>query len=128
MIGNKRDLQIAYGLLLLLRQSVGIVDDRGAAEREIVRLKREIRRFLRPQKHRTTHRIIRGDSDGYLEIVTLPDRIDSLEGASEYFENHERREYIPSQYDCTGQLFTSWYKPFKRRGRYYCYHRVLADV
>ena len=48
--------------------------------------------------------------------------------AVSYFEEEEYMTCIPSQYDCTGQRFTCWYRIAKQNGRFYAYHCVGADV
>ncbi len=35
---------------------------------------------------------------------------------------------VNSQYDCTGCLFTEWFKVFRRRGRWYAYHCIGMDI
>ena len=35
---------------------------------------------------------------------------------------------VPSQYDCTGQLFTNWFKLIRRRGHWFAYHSIGRDV
>ena len=73
-------------------------------------------------------RLIKQDNDGYTELVTLPAECKTDEDAVGFFRDYLLLEARPSQYDCTGQLFTSWYKVFKRNGRFMAYHRVCADV
>lgn len=66
--------------------------------------------------------------DGFLELVMLPDSINSEENAKEFFHEHMYIEPINSMYDCTGRVFTGWYKLFNRNGRFISYHRVCMDV
>lgn len=59
----------------------------------------------------------------------LPEHIKSREDAVEYFEEYEYMECEPSQYDCTGQLFTSRYCVFQKLdGRWWVYHCIAMDV
>lgn len=66
--------------------------------------------------------------DGYVELVSIPEVFDSESSAEEFFHDFLERECHPSQYDCTGQAFTSWYKLFKRNGRFHVYHSICFDV
>lgn len=67
--------------------------------------------------------------DGFIVKFPLPERITSLDAANEYFMETEYMECRPSQYDCTGQLFTNWYKIFRKpNGRFWCYHSIGRDV
>ena len=60
--------------------------------------------------------------------MPLPKTITDEETAREWFEYNEYMHIRPSMYDCTGQLFTSWYKIIERNGRFYAYHCVSLDV
>ena len=66
--------------------------------------------------------------DGFIEFVTLPEGIDNEKYADEFFHRYVYIEPVNSLYDCTGKIFTSWYKLFKRKGRFYAYHSVSVDV
>ena len=48
--------------------------------------------------------------------------------SAEYFDEYEWIHAEPSQYDCTGQVFTSWRHIFPRNGRFYVYHCFGVDV
>ena len=48
--------------------------------------------------------------------------------ADAYFMGNLYRESYPSAYDCTGQIFTTWYKIFRRGGRFWAYHATAMDV
>ena len=78
----------------------------------------------------TNTRIISADYDGRLELVRLPDELDTAhkEDAAEWFDDNCYLEACNSPYDCTGQEFTSWYHLFQRRGHWYAYHMVSRDV
>lgn len=118
MIRNKEDLRFEY---VLLRFADGKYPD-------IVKdVKRNIRNYYK-QNAKRNRRIVHGDFDYFVELVELPEFIETQDMASEYFEENIRLVCMPSQYDCTGQLFTSWYKPVKRNGRWYVYHGVSMDV
>ena len=66
--------------------------------------------------------------DGYILLMELPDFLESKEEAEEYFEQRHVINATPSIYDCTGQAFTSGYKVFKRRNKFFAYHSVSYDV
>ena len=90
-----------------------------------VSIKRAIREYTnRPVSQ---NRIISSDTDGFVELRKLP-RFDSLEEADAYFKENIYMEITPSLYDCTGQLFTNWYKLFHRGGCWWAYHSVGRDV
>ena len=91
--------------------------------------KRAVRDYYR--KHRYSFdddpRIIRDGSDECIVLTPLPKDINNAETADEWFKAFE---YIPirySAYDCTGQIFTGWYKIIYRNGRFYAYHSLKCD-
>lgn len=66
--------------------------------------------------------------DGTILLQELPEWVNDEKTAEEMFM---KLYYIPcpnGPYDCTGRLFTGWYKIFKRRGRWMVYHRICVDV
>ena len=90
--------------------------------------KRDIRRYLKWKSNSDRHLVKDYGIDGYIELVEFPDSIKTEDEAKDYFESEERLICRPSVYDCTGQLFTGWYKLFMRRVKWMCYHRVSCDV
>lgn len=125
-VRNKSDLKIAYEILSCIKERTSEGTKPTRAEERIVELKREIRGFYKKADNR---KIVKDNGiDGFVELVELPDFLESIEEATEYFEEYEVREAIPSMYDCTGQAFTSWYKIFERRGRLFAYHSICFDV
>ena len=98
------------------------------ADPEMVKdLKRELRKYLH-KPIREDRRCIYEDNYGYyIMLIQFPDSVKNLEDAEEYFDEFERMEYIPSQYDCTGQHSTRGHKIFKRQGRFWCYHSIAVD-
>lgn len=66
--------------------------------------------------------------DGFVELVSIPDVFDTVEWAEKFFHDFLEMHCRPSQYDCTGQAFTNWYKLFRRNGQFYVYHSVGFDV
>ena len=73
-------------------------------------------------------KMVKDDGDAYTELIALPEDCKTDDDAVGFFRDWLLIECRPSQYDCTGQLFTAWYKVFKRGGRFMAYHRVCADV
>ena len=92
----------------------------------LMSLKRSVRER---SKIRNERRIVKDDGiDGYIELVPLPANISTKEEAASYFEKEEYIVFVPGPHDCSGRKFTSWFKVFERRGRYFAYHRVSFDL
>lgn len=138
-VRNDKDFREGYELLNLLIRFDGQFDNPEKARENMDSLKRELRAYA----HRDTavdvgmgfmceRRIVKDEGiDGYIELVSIPEVIDTLDGedgADEFFKTFLEIHARPSMYDCTGQAFTSWYKLFKRRGQFYAYHSVCFDV
>lgn len=99
-----------------------------------------LKRVLRMWAHRETavdvgcgwmveRRMVKDNGiDGFVELVSIPDVFDTVEWAEKFFHDFLEMECRPSQYDCTGQAFTSWHKLFRRNGAFYVYHSVAFDV
>lgn len=119
-IRNKNDLRIAYVILRMCMKGKPNSD-------RLPELKREIRRYLR-EHNDSDRRLVKGDWDSYVLLITLPDFIATAEDADEWFMDREYIERYYTYYDCTGKPFTSWYKLFKRNGRWMAYHSVGVDV
>lgn len=132
-IRDKHDLRNGYDTLDLYYKVLEEVKEKmpdkdvSSLLTSIKEVKRSIRRYFKTQDEER-HIIKYYDIDGYIELFELPKRITSREDAEDYFNEEVRMICIPSAYDCTGQLFTSWYKLFKRRNSWWCYHRVSCDV
>lgn len=140
-ITNDRDFRIGYEILQWVNERMA--EDGGDTERRRERVI-ELKRNLRQYAHRDDHtvdvgmgfmcerRIVKDEGfDGYIELVSIPEVIDTLDGedgADEFFKTFLEIHARPSMYDCTGQAFTSWYKLFKRRGQFWAYHSVGFDV
>ncbi len=97
-------------------------------EEEIKERKRSIRIYFKNQSRKLEKRVFDADYDGATFLIELPEEIKTEEIAEAWFDANEYCECMPSQYDCTGQAFTAWYKLVKRNGRWWCYHRVCFDV
>lgn len=120
-IRNKEDLREAYAVMRFAEER-----GEGPKIREWVEnLKREIREYTHRAPER---RCIWQGGDSYTERKDVPAEVESLEEAEEWFECMERIEYIPREYDCTGQAFTSWHHIGILGGKMVCWHHVCYDV
>lgn len=121
---NYRDVRI---WLTLLRDA-----ERGGkpmGNEKYIEIKRAIRKFYKKVCNKAAKdEWVGGEFDSYTRRYPLPEYIKSEQEAIEYFEECEWMECYPSQYDCTGQHFTTGYKVFCRNGRWHCYHHISVDV
>lgn len=127
LIRDNNELRNAYEDLTFYQELTD--EDPNWAEvlkEKIKTLKKRIREYVKKEK--MDHFCIKSDCDGYIEKILLPDRIDSKEEADIWFKENEYRTCKPSQYDCTGQLFTGWYRIFHINDRYVAYHCLCMDV
>ena len=124
-IQNQEELRRAYSFLRMCQEPPET--PRRAAL--VPELKKDIREYQR--KHfmnkKRESRVVKGDWDWAIVLEELG-QFDSKQEADDYFKREEFLECPNSQYDCTGKLFTAWYKIFQRRGLYYAYHMVRMDV
>ena len=123
---NMKDVRRNYNRLLLYEEHLGKF--RYKDNDTIKGLKHSIRIYFKNQSRKLEKRVFDADYDGATFLIELPEEIETEEIAETWFEANEYCECIPSQYDCTGQAFTAWYKLVKRNGRWWCYHRVCFDV
>lgn len=106
----------------------------GAVQQLIEELKRDVRKWAKETAvdvgmgFMVERRGIKGDFDGCLELISIPEVFDTMESADMFFRDFLYMDSPRSMYDCTGQAFTSWYKLFKRNGRFFAYHRISMDV
>lgn len=102
--------------------------DDAEIENSLIKWKRRIRTKIKKNTEEQNERkVVKNWGDGCVFLIRLGE-FNFLGDADDYFMWNEYHEYIPSQYDCTGQLFTNWYHIFKRHGVYYAYHSVSLDV
>lgn len=123
-ITNRADLKVAYEELLFWKSEPKLNNI------HIIRkIKEGIRDYFKRMNQNVSH-LVKWDPDGDGEIwmEELPEEINTKEEAEEWFICNKYREATPSVYDCTGQLFTVWYKIFKRNGKYIIYHCICRDV
>ena len=130
-VRNSSDLKVAYEVLSIYSELLSEHEEIEPKKMEFVKekiaeQKREIRKFY---KKRNDRRIVKDDGiDGYVLLIELPEKLENLRDAEEYFEERETICAAPSMFDCTGQAFTSWFKVFKRRDRLMAYHSIGFDV
>lgn len=131
-ITSKERLRDAYDFLSLLQNNPApdstTPEQKAYRAMTIANTKREIRAYV--NRPASNVRIICGDYDGHMELVRLPDELDRVHKseAAEWFDDNCYLEAYNSQYDCTGQEFTSWYHLFRRWGHWFAYHKVCRDV
>jgi hypothetical protein len=130
-IRNRHDLELAYrilyGMVDTIANATGMDKDKAdglvKASNYVIELKRSIRAYQHDTEANKRTLVKDEGMDGYIELFEMPD-VSDAEG---WFNDVERLEYVPSQYDCTGQAFTIWHKIFRRNGKLMCYHRVGYD-
>lgn len=72
--------------------------------------------------------VVQLDNEGCVEKLRFKDSGETLEEFKEFFKEYHYIGYIDKGYDCTGQLFTSWYSIFKVNGNWIVYHSIQMDV
>lgn len=126
-ITNKEDLRDAYDWLLLLRRIKGECENEQARIDYETAYKKAIRDYNKQPF--TDYRCIKNYGiDGGIYLIKVPENIRTDWGARQWFMENEYSEYVPSPYDCTGQVSTRWWKLIKRNNKYYIYHSVSVDV
>ena len=65
--------------------------------------------------------------DDYIEKLVGDYDGETREEVEEWFRDNYYRTYCDRGYDCTGQLFTSWYKIFLVDGKWIIYHCIAID-
>ena len=69
-----------------------------------------------------------GDGSAIVLLPIMGTHVDtSLDEATRIFEDNYEMRCANSPYDCTGQMFTVWYKLVKRQGMWYAYHYIGRD-
>lgn len=90
---------------------------------EIIKAKREIRKIQRAE-NQNKHFVKNYGMDGWIEKEIFTNT--TVEKVTEYAEENWI-ECIPSMYDCTGQIFTSWFKVFKVENKIILYTAYSSD-
>lgn len=96
----------------------------------------KMRLLLRAQGCKTIMRddgeprnVIFFDGGGRIALEELPVNPEwCREDVEAWFTENRYIHGVNSQYDCTGCLFTEWFKVFRRRGRWYAYHCIGMDI
>ena len=69
-----------------------------------------------------------GDGSAIVLLPIMGTHFDtSLDEAIRIFEDNYEMRCANSPYDCTGQMFTVWYKLVKRQRMWYAYHYIGCD-
>ena len=132
-VQSKRDLETMF---MIIRMTEQLLKDSSTDDEELtkkrkeylVSLKKDTRDYYKRTANKDRSLIKDYGVDGYVELIELPEYLETKDDAREYFDEEEWIHAYPSMYDCTGQRFTNWAKIFQRRGRWMAYHRVSFDV
>lgn len=118
-----KDLRFYEELLTRAGENVAFRD---AVQDRLIEIKRQLRKRSKERKEAT---VVRDYCDGSMVVkLALPEDLSTAEEADAYFMEYEYIRYRPTCYDCTGQLFTAWYKIFQKPdGRFWAYHSVGID-
>ena len=126
-VKSNLDAKVGYVMLREVEKLVASEGTNNVREELIADLKRELRKWSKRETAEGS--IVRDDGiDGFVSVAKMPYDFDSKEEAEEWFTENEYMEVRPSMYDCTGQMFTRWFKVFRRRGSWWVYHSVGVDV
>lgn len=119
-IQNRHELRVAFEIVKIAEEASDI------SNVKIISIKRAIRDFCRrpPEPFAIWNG---GDSVTTVEKLPIPDDW-SREDATEWFKANRYCEAAPSPYDCTGQIFTTNFVIFQRRGSWWAYHATAMDV
>ena len=134
-IKTPNELQHEWDLLRFLQTSVSELTASQAPDKStrvnemILEAKNNIRSYNRREAKKLNEAYFCVSYDGLTVKKDLPDYITSYEEANKFFELNELLTAHESQYDCTGQEFTAWYRFYKRQdGKFILYHRIARDV
>ncbi len=118
-IRDRHELGVAFEI-------VRIGEDEGVSPVKLISVKRAIRSYCR---HPAEPFVIwnGGESVTTIEKLPIPDDW-SKEDATGWFMANRYCEATPSQFDCTGQIFTTNFVIFRRRGSWWVYHSTAMDV
>ena len=123
-VRDSQDLRERWETLLFMEKMRATIDISNAPKTQayIKKLKQAIRGY---NHRKTDRRYMKGDIDGFIELIDVPQGVTDIDA---WFDENESLVCMPSQYDCTGQAFTQWYKIVKRAGGYKIYHSIGFDV
>lgn len=129
---KRKELRDAYEVLkiwtLVITDSATTEEGIKIAEEHIRDLKRSLRKENAMDNAATKRYMVRDYGiDGWVERIAVPFAAEDEDEVNEWFINTEFMEAPHSMYDCTGALFTSWWKPCKLNGRWFVYHSIVRD-
>ena len=124
-ITNGAELRDAYEHLYFLGMIPIRPENAARVEAHRVAVKRAIRTY---NSRKSDRRTVRGDYDGIVILINVPEYVTTMEEAEEWFDAEERITYRDRGYDCTGQAFTSGHHIGKLGGKLVCWHRIGIDV
>lgn len=124
VVRNDEQLRDAYTMVFALSELIPEVKKTDKCRQAIIDYKRAIRTY---NKRKCNQKYLWGDYDSYVMLIEFPSCM-NIETAKAEFEDNYRLHYSPSQYDCTGQHFTTGAKFVARHGKVYCYHSISVDV
>lgn len=94
----------------------------------LIQLKRDLREWIK-RNDGEPRNVIFFDGGGRIALEELPVNPEwCREDVEAWFTENRYIHGVNSQYDCTGCLFTAWFKVFRRRGRWYAYHCIGMDI
>lgn len=126
-VQNVLDLKVAYEELRFLQEFLPVSAKPSTVKEHIMELKRSIREYGHSEA--PSRKIVQDYGfDGYVLKIQLPEYVETKEEAEEYMEEIEKLEMRPTQWDCSGQAFTNWYKVFNTNGSWRAYHSIGFDV
>lgn len=136
-IRSTKDLTFAYSFRRFLQTEKGklplLPGQKDATDDLIREMSTAIHKYNRKQARRAAaerdRRIVKDYGiDGFILRIDMLNDFDSIDEARAWFEEYEVLHYRPTYYDCTGQLFTQWYRIFRHPdGHLIAYHSVACD-
>lgn len=132
IIRDDRDLMDKYSILKFWtdEQKEYPKEKYPQIEDVIIKYKKAIREYNKSKQDYfdMEKRIINANKyDSYDVLIQLPDFIDSMKKAKDYFMEYHYREIERTEYDCTGQIFTMYYNIYKRNDGYIVYSHECID-
>lgn len=127
---NDMTIRQRFAWIRFLEDCRDSCQNKDAAERFLIREKRELRALLKKRDRASAaKRIVKDDGiDGFIVRIEFPEFIKTKEEAEAYFRQYEYIEPYYTYHDCTGRAFTSWYRLFLLNGVWTAYHSVRFDV
>lgn len=128
LVRNDDEFRLGYMILRCSRILPGYGATH-AQRKNLADLKRSLRKYAHRNDSEYSPRVIKDYGvNGYITVRRMPDGLKDIEMARRFFGEFLTYQLTPSQYDCTGQRFTQWFKVVERRGSFWAYHSVGFDV